>query len=75
MPWKSDADSCVGQTTMARGRRHLLPPRSGPDKPQICCLSPSKAGRSHPRLTETGPSSSQCCCSSYCTCKHPACRW
>lgn len=56
-PGGSDADSCVGQTTMARGvvTVRLLPLRSGSDKPQICCLSPSKAGRSHPAAYRDGP--------------------
>lgn len=35
----------------------LLPLRSGSDKPQICCLSPPKAGRSHPAAYLGGPPS------------------
>lgn len=64
-------------------RRHLLPLRSGSDKPQICCPSTSnKPAGLTLRLNATGsppPLSAQrarlpgaCYCS---TCKHPACRW
>lgn len=81
-PEGSDADSCVGQTTMARGvvTVRLLPLRSGSDKPQICCLSPLKARQVSPcGLPRRAPPPvsvpARVTCTACCTCKHPACRW